>query len=103
MSITWADIVQITVGTGRVVLKVVCNNQSGYTLLPPQMEVIEKIDGCNPPSQIIVDKVGVYQTADYKQVETMLYRIYSQTVKNPIPRNRVQLINGFPSNSGLMF
>ena len=103
MTVTWSDLVQIAVDKGRAKLNVVCNSQSGYTLLSPQMEVIEEIEGCTPPTQIIVDKVGVYKTADYLQVETMLYRIYSSVVPNPVPRKEIRLIKGFPSNEGLVF
>ncbi len=103
MSVTWSDLVQIAASIGKVKTKVVCNRQSGYTLLPLKMEVVEEIDGCYPPEQIIVDKIGIYKTAEYRQVEIMLHRIYSSVVPNHVGIANVGLVKGFPSNKGLVF
>ena len=107
MLVTWPDLVQLALDMCRAKVETVCNSPSGYSVLPSKMEVLVEIDGCTPPEQIRVDKIGVYQSSNYVQVQKMLYDIHIEHAhKNaykPAPYASIQLIRDFPSNEGLMF
>lgn len=103
MTVTWSDLVQIAIRAKKAKVQKVCNNQSGYTILPPEMDVLVEIDGCEPPEQIRVDKIGVFMTANYIQTQKMLYRIYSSMVSDPVSYTHVRLLQDYPSNEGLVF
>lgn len=103
MTVTWENLVEIAVGLGKAEVKTVCNSQSGYTLLPPKMEVLATLEGCEPPEHIRIDKIGVFMNPNYIQTQKMLYNIYATRVPNPVPYNQVRIHRDFPSNEGLVF
>lgn len=107
MVVTWRNLVELALDLCLAKVETVCNSPGGYSVRSPKMEVLVEIDGCTPPEQIIVDKIGVYQTSNYVQVQKMLYEIYADNANrygySRVPYASIQLIRDFPSNEGLVF
>ena len=103
MSITWSDLVQMAIAQQKITIQNVCNNQSGYTLLPPTMDVIVELDNCRLSEPVRVDKLGISSHVSYIQVQKKLYAMYLSLVPEPVPYNQIRILKSFPPNEGLVF